>query len=77
MIEDKPALKTATITAKIDSNLKDKVEKVLDRLGLSHSGVINILYNQIDLINGIPFPINIPEDKVKKPIRTYSTKKKV
>lgn len=77
MIEDKPALKTATITAKIDSNLKDKVEKVLDRLGLTHSGVINLLYNQIDLINGIPFNISIPENKTKESIRKYSTKKKV
>ena len=43
--------KTATITVKIDSQLKNNVEDILNRLGLNHSSVIQVLYNQIELTN--------------------------
>jgi len=58
--------KTATITVKIDSQLKNNVEDILNRLGLNHSSVIQILYNQIELTNSLPFSVSIPDKPIKK-----------
>lgn len=58
--------KTATITVKIDSQLKNNVEDILNRLGLNHSSVIQVLYNQIELTNSLPFNISIPDKPIKK-----------
>ena len=58
--------KTATITVKIDSQLKDSVESILNRLGLNHSSVIQVLYNQIELTNSLPFSVSIPDKPIKK-----------
>ena len=58
--------KTATITVKIDSDLKDSVESILNRLGLNHSSVIQVLYNQIELTNSLPFSVSIPDKPIKK-----------
>ena len=63
--------KTATITVKIDSDLKDSVESILNRLGLNHSSVIQVLYNQIELTNSLPFSLSIPD----KPIKKHKNKK--
>jgi addiction module RelB/DinJ family antitoxin len=62
--------KTASITIKIDSDLKNNVEHILNRLGLNHSSVIQILYNQIELTNSLPFNISIPEKINNKAKRT-------
>ena len=58
--------KTATITVKIDSQLKNNVEDILNRLGLNHSSVIQVLYNQIELTNSLPFSVSIPDKSIKK-----------
>ena len=58
--------KTATITVKIDSDLKDSVESILNRLALHHSSVIQVLYNQIELTNSLPFSVSIPDKPIKK-----------
>lgn len=58
--------KTGTITVKIDNDLKNNVEQILNRLGLNHSSVIQILYNQIELTNSLPFNISIPDKPAKR-----------
>ena len=66
-MEDKSSTnKTATITVKIDSQLKNNVEDILNRLGLNHSSVIQVLYNQIELTNSLPFSVSIPDKPIKK-----------
>lgn len=53
--------KTAMIRARIEPNLKDEVEKILKKLGLTTTEAINIFYNQIRLHNGLPFEVSIPD----------------
>lgn len=66
MKDKKATSKTGTITVKIDSQLKNNVEDILNRLGLNHSSVIQILYNQIELTNSLPFSVSIPDKTIKK-----------
>ena len=51
---------TAAVYARIDPKLKSEVEAILERLGVTPSSLIQMLYNQILLTNGIPFEIKIP-----------------
>ncbi|MBA4696043.1 MAG: type II toxin-antitoxin system RelB/DinJ family antitoxin [Legionella sp.] len=53
-------MKTATVRARIEPELKIAVESVLTELGLSFSEAIELYLRQIKLTHGIPFEIRIP-----------------
>ena len=55
------AKKTVSVNARIDPDLKQDAEAILDKLGLTSSNIIAMLYNQIVLHRGIPFEIKLPE----------------
>ena len=55
-------MKTATIHARIEPETKLKAEKVLRKLGVSPTEAIRIFYRQITMRNGLPFPVEIPND---------------
>ena len=48
------------INTRIDTRLKKKALKVFDRLGLSEAEAIRLFYTQVELHQGIPFPIQVP-----------------
>lgn len=54
------ASKIANVTARVEPDIKEQAETILSRLGLSVSVVINCLYRQIIMKNGVPFPITMP-----------------
>lgn len=51
---------TTTIHARIDSELKENVEAILSKLGLTPTDAIKLFYNQILLNGGLPFEVKIP-----------------
>lgn len=61
--------KSATIHARIGAKTKKKAEGVLKKLGMSPTEAIRLFYDQICLRGGIPFPILIPNEKTKKPLK--------
>ncbi len=54
------AAKTAFLNARIDPDLKDKAEKVLEGVGVSDSQAITMFYRQVVLRRGLPFDVCIP-----------------
>ena len=54
------AKKTATIQLRVEPAVKEDVEKLLNRLGLSTIKAINIFLNQIILTGGLPFSVKVP-----------------
>jgi DNA-damage-inducible protein J len=54
--------KTATIRARIDPELKDNAEHVFRRLGLTTTQAIILFYKQVELRNGLPFEVAIPNE---------------
>jgi DNA-damage-inducible protein J len=54
--------KTATIRARVEPSLKIEVEDILERLGLSASEAIQLLYRQIKLRRGLPFDLRLPNE---------------
>ncbi len=52
--------KVATVSARVDTEVKAQAEEILQDLGLPVSVVINALYHQIIYTNGIPFNLTLP-----------------
>ncbi len=52
--------KTAMVRARIEPRLKLQAERVLDRLGLTPTEAITVFYRQVELHNGLPFDLVIP-----------------
>ena len=55
-------MKTSTISARIDPVLKQKVERVFKELGLTSSQAITLFYKQVELQQGLPFIVKIPNE---------------
>jgi len=58
--------KTATIQARINPDLKKKVQKILNTLNMSMSEAISLYLTQVTLHRGIPFAIRIPNELTLK-----------
>lgn len=56
---------TSAVYARIDSNLKENAEYILQQLGISPSSAIQMLYSQIVLTRGMPLDLHLP---TRKPI---------
>jgi DNA-damage-inducible protein J len=61
--------KTATIRARIEPGLKNEVEDILSRLGLTASEAILLLYRQIKLRRALPFEIAMPNSLTAQTLR--------
>ena len=53
-------MKDATVSARVECDVKAEAEDILGRLGIPVSVVINSLYRQIIFMRGIPFSLTIP-----------------
>jgi addiction module RelB/DinJ family antitoxin len=53
--------KTSTVRALIEPKKKANVERILKRMGISHSEAINIFYSLIEEYKGFPFDLRLPE----------------
>jgi len=49
------------VRAMIDPKKKERVSKILSRLGINHSEAINIYYSLIEEYKGLPFNIKLPQ----------------
>ena len=52
--------KTANLYARIEPEVKDQAESILEALGIPVSNAINMFYKQIILQRGIPFEVKLP-----------------
>ncbi|MBM4030889.1 MAG: type II toxin-antitoxin system RelB/DinJ family antitoxin [Planctomycetes bacterium] len=61
--------KSAMVRARVEPRLKVRAERVLDRLGLTPTEAITVFYRQIELRNGLPFDVVIPNATTLKTFR--------
>lgn len=52
--------KTANVTVRVQPEIKQKAEAILDQLGIPVSVLIDSLYRQIIMTNSIPYSFRIP-----------------
>jgi addiction module RelB/DinJ family antitoxin len=55
--------KSVTVKARMDSELKESVEKILNEMGLTPSNAIKIFYSKIIQLKAIPFELNLNIEK--------------
>ena len=55
-------MKDATVSARVELDVKSEAENILQQLGIPVSVVINSLYRQIIYRRGIPFSLMIPKE---------------
>lgn len=60
--------KTDRIEARIDPALKKAAEAVFAKLGISPSDAIRIFYKQVELHQGFPFELRIPNEETRAAI---------
>ena len=64
--------KTATITVRLDPQVKENAEAVLKALGLTTTQAVNLFFTQVSLNKGIPFDVHIPNEATAKAIEEAS-----
>jgi len=65
------------INTRIDAGLKKKAVKVFERLGLTEAEAIRIFYAQVDLHQGIPIPLMIPNAHTRDAVEEAKHPKKL
>lgn len=61
--------KTSTIRARIEPDLKDKAEHIFRKLGLTTTQALTLFYKQVELRNGLPFDVAIPNEVTRQTFR--------
>ena len=64
--------KTANIYTRVDPEIKNQAEQILEQLGIPMSNAIGIFLRQVILHNGLPFDMTLP---VSKPVAIGSLTK--
>ena len=66
---------TTAISVQIDKNDKEKATEILQKLGVSMSGLINMTIKQLIMQRRIPFDVSIPREDYK--LYQYFTKEEL
>ncbi len=53
--------KTANVNVRIQENIKQQAEQILETIGVSRATAIDMYYRQIIFNKGIPFSLTIPK----------------
>jgi DNA-damage-inducible protein J len=55
--------KTRMIHARIDPKLKRSTERIFSAIGISTTEAIRLFLKQVELHDGLPFPVSIPNQE--------------
>ena len=58
--------KTSTIRARVEPDLKDRAERIFRKLGLTTTQALTLFYKQVELRNGLPFDVAIPNEITRR-----------
>ena len=58
--------RTATVRARVEPRLKADVESLLHRLGMTTTEAISLFFVQMQLRQGLPFPVEVPTEETRK-----------
>jgi DNA-damage-inducible protein J len=61
--------KSATARARMEPEVKEEAERILDECGLSASEAIAMFYRQVILHHGIPFPVQNFNEETRTVLR--------
>lgn len=56
-------MSTTPVYARIDTDLKNEAESILEKLGITPTSAISMFYKQLVLKNGMPFDLSLDDHK--------------
>lgn len=62
--------KSATVRARVDPQLKQRAEAMLDEMGLSATAAITLFYRQIIQRRALPFEVRLPNAATRRAMQT-------
>lgn len=71
------ATKTARINARMEPELKEQAEYILEGLGLSMTDAIRLYFKQIVYRKGIPFDVRIPNPETQAAMEDARTERDI
>ena len=54
--------KSTTVRARLEPELKERVESIFHRLGINATQAITMFYRQVELRGGLPFDVVMPTE---------------
>ena len=54
--------RTSNVFTRVEPEIKEQAEQVLDRLGISMSNAVGMFLRQVVLQRGIPFEVKLPQE---------------
>ena len=75
-------IKSAVVSARIDPKLKASAENVFQALGLTTTQAITLFFKQVELTQGLPFEVRVPNEvtmqaleqaRVREDVESYNT----
>lgn len=55
--------RTSNVFARVEPEIKEQAERVLDRLGIPMSNAVGMFLRQVVLQRGLPFEVKLPQEK--------------
>lgn len=55
--------RTSNIYVRVEPNIKEQAEEILEKLGIPMSNAVSIFLRQVVMQNGLPFDVKIPSRK--------------
>jgi len=65
------------VSARVDPKLKNNAERVFRKLGLTNTEAISLFYKLVDLQDGLPFDIKIPNATTRKALENAKKRRNV
>ena len=59
----------ATVTARVDENVKKEAETLFKKMGINMSTAMNLFLKKCILEQGIPFELQIPNEEIEENIQ--------
>jgi len=59
----------ATVTARVDENVKKEAETLFKKMGLNMSTAMNLFLKKCILEQGIPFELKVPNEEIEENIQ--------
>lgn len=55
--------RTSNVFVRVEPEIKEQAERVLDRLGIPMSNAVGMFLRQVVLQRGLPFEVKLPQEK--------------
>ncbi|TVQ14786.1 MAG: type II toxin-antitoxin system RelB/DinJ family antitoxin [Balneolaceae bacterium] len=69
--------KSTTVRARLEPDLKEEAELILEQLGISTAEAIRIFFKQVQLQRGMPFDLKLPNATTKKALDDATARKRL